>query len=53
MFVLAESAPTLLEQPAYIQGGQMRDYQLTGVNFLIYLFNHGLSGILGDEMGLV
>lgn len=49
----AGSAATLVEQPAYIKGGQMRDYQLKGVNFFIYLYNNGLSGILGDEMGLV
>lgn len=48
-----ETVPTLQEQPACIKGGTMRDYQLVGVNFFITLYNNGLSGILGDEMGLV
>ena len=30
----------------------MKPYQLSGLSFLVYLYNNGLSGILGDEMGL-
>lgn len=30
----------------------MKPYQLLGLSFLVYLYNNGLSGILGDEMGL-
>lgn len=40
------------KQPACIKG-ELRDYQLKGVNFFINLYNNGLNGILGDEMGLV
>jgi SWI/SNF-related matrix-associated actin-dependent regulator of chromatin subfamily A member 5 len=39
------------ESPAYIQG-QMRDYQVAGLNWLINLHENGISGILADEMGL-
>lgn len=41
----------LSEQPRNISG-QMRPYQLEGLNFLIGLFERGLNGILADEMGL-
>ena len=40
------------ESPAYIQGGEMRDYQVAGLNWLISLHENGISGILADEMGL-
>jgi len=39
------------ESPAYVQG-QMRDYQVAGLNWLINLHENGISGILADEMGL-
>ena len=38
--------------PPYIKGGQMRDYQLLGLNWLISLQENGMNGILADEMGL-
>jgi hypothetical protein len=28
----------------------MRDYQVEGLNWLIYLFENGIGGILADEM---
>lgn len=37
--------------PDYIVG-EMRDYQLQGLNWLITLYENGINGILGDEMGL-
>ncbi len=40
------------ESPAFIQGGEMRDYQVAGLNWLISLHENGISGILADEMGL-
>lgn len=46
------SSPTFTESPAYIKNGKMRNYQLTGLNWMIALYKHGLSGILADEMGL-
>lgn len=30
----------------------MKGYQLSGLSFLVWLYNNGSSGILGDEMGL-
>jgi len=38
--------------PAYIVGGELRDYQVRGLNWMISLFEHGINGILADEMGL-
>lgn len=38
--------------PSFIQGGTMRDYQVRGLNWMISLYDKGLSGILADEMGL-
>jgi len=46
------SAQTIFrESPAFIQG-EMRDYQVAGLNWLISLHENGISGILADEMGL-
>ncbi|KAL1852711.1 chromatin remodeling complex Adenosinetriphosphatase [Paecilomyces lecythidis] len=39
------------ESPAFIQG-EMRDYQIAGLNWLVSLHENGISGILADEMGL-
>ena len=39
------------ESPGYIHG-EMRDYQVAGLNWLISLHENGISGILADEMGL-
>ncbi len=36
----------------YVTGGQMRDYQIRGLNWLIDLYENGINGILADEMGL-
>ncbi|KAH8728627.1 SNF2 family N-terminal domain-containing protein [Phaeosphaeriaceae sp. PMI808] len=30
----------------------MKPYQLSGLSYLVHLYNNGFSGILGDEMGL-
>ncbi|GAB0094804.1 chromatin-remodeling complex ATPase chain Iswi [Sergentomyia squamirostris] len=38
--------------PKYIKNGEMRDYQIAGVNWMISLYENGISGILADEMGL-
>ena len=40
------------EQPSSIKNGQMKEYQLQGLSFLIWLHENGMGGILGDEMGL-
>ncbi|KAG5293001.1 lymphocyte-specific helicase [Histoplasma ohiense] len=40
------------QQPALVTGGQMREYQLEGLEWLKSLWMNGLCGILADEMGL-
>ena len=43
---------TLAAQPSIVSGGQMRLYQLEGLNWIIRLMQNGINGILADEMGL-
>lgn len=38
--------------PAYIKNGELRDYQIRGLNWMISLYENGINGILADEMGL-
>ena len=38
--------------PSFITNGEMRDYQIRGLNWMIGLFENGINGILADEMGL-
>jgi SWI/SNF-related matrix-associated actin-dependent regulator of chromatin subfamily A member 5 len=46
------SADTMFRgSPGFING-EMRDYQVAGLNWLISLHENGISGILADEMGL-
>ena len=40
------------DSPSFIQHGEMRDYQVSGLNWLVSLHENGISGILADEMGL-
>ncbi|KAL0956394.1 hypothetical protein HGRIS_002541 [Hohenbuehelia grisea] len=42
------------KDPPYIEstGGELKDFQLTGLNWLAYLWSKGDNGILADEMGL-
>ncbi|GLJ26578.1 hypothetical protein SUGI_0515320 [Cryptomeria japonica] len=40
------------EQPAMLVGGELRPYQLEGLQWMLSLFNNNLNGILADEMGL-
>lgn len=43
----------MTEQPAYITpGGQLKEFQMTGLNWLAYLWSKSENGILADEMGL-
>jgi len=47
------NAETLFrESPAFVKNGEMRDYQVSGLNWLVSLHENGISGILADEMGL-
>ncbi|XP_066141375.1 chromatin-remodeling complex ATPase chain Iswi [Euwallacea fornicatus] len=38
--------------PPFIKSGEMRDYQIRGLNWMISLYENGINGILADEMGL-
>ena len=33
-----------------VEGGEMRDYQIRGLNWMISLYENGINGILADEM---
>uniref|UniRef100_A0A182WE69 Helicase ATP-binding domain-containing protein n=1 Tax=Anopheles minimus TaxID=112268 RepID=A0A182WE69_9DIPT len=40
-----------MESPSFIKG-EMRNYQIRGLNWLINMYHNNLNGILADEMGL-
>lgn len=42
----------ILDDPDYIKatGGELKDFQLTGLNWLAYLWSRGENGILADEV---
>ena len=40
------------EQPEWMTAGRLRDYQLTGVNWMLHSFHQSRNVILADEMGL-
>lgn len=42
----------LTAQPPFIKGGELRDFQLTGLNWMAFLWSRNENGILADEMGL-
>ncbi|KAF7684114.1 putative global transcription activator SNF2L1 [Astathelohania contejeani] len=44
-------AYTFQSSPTYVKG-ELRDYQIEGVNWLINMYNQGINCILADEMGL-
>eukprot|EP00798_Chlamydomonas_sp_ICE-L_P010150 gene10150-8053_t len=39
-------------QPSLIEEGELREYQMQGLRWLVALHDNGLNGILADEMGL-
>lgn len=42
----------MTDQPPNLKGGKLKHYQLVGLNWMISLYESGLSGILADDMGL-
>ncbi|KAL1203304.1 putative ATP-dependent DNA helicase CHR23 [Cardamine amara subsp. amara] len=40
------------KQPSLLQGGELRSYQLEGLQWMVSLYNNDYNGILADEMGL-
>lgn len=49
---IASGHVALAEQPSYLKCGTLRDYQLAGLNWMVYNWSRGVNGILADEMGL-
>lgn len=39
-------------QPTILSGGELKNYQIHGLQWLVSLYNNNLNGILADEMGL-
>jgi ATP-dependent helicase STH1/SNF2 len=39
-------------QPQMLSGGELKDYQIKGLQWMVSLYNNRLNGILADEMGL-
>jgi hypothetical protein len=39
-------------QPQMLHGGELKEYQLKGLQWMVSLYNNRLNGILADEMGL-
>ena len=42
-----------VRQPSLLVGGDLKEYQLAGLHWMVSLYNNKLNGILADEMGLV
>lgn len=42
----------ITEQPTILVGGQLKEYQIKGLQWMVSLYNNRLNGILADEMGL-
>lgn len=42
----------LKTSPAFKEGNQLREYQMEGLNWLIYCWYNRRNSILADEMGL-
>jgi len=41
-----------IQQPSLLVGGDLKEYQLSGLQWMVSLYNNKLNGILADEMGL-
>jgi len=48
----AHSQTEEVRQPSILVGGDLKEYQLSGLQWLVSLYNNRLNGILADEMGL-
>jgi Chromo (CHRromatin Organisation MOdifier) domain/SNF2-related domain len=46
------NAQTYVATPNFLIGGELKDYQLVGLNWLLLCFKRSLGSILSDEMGL-
>ncbi|MFM7469758.1 MAG: SNF2-related protein [Vampirovibrionales bacterium] len=50
--VMSSSKPIQEVSPATNLHAELRHYQTQGFNWLLFLYNYGLNGILADDMGL-
>ncbi|KAI3863998.1 hypothetical protein MKW98_031590 [Papaver atlanticum] len=50
--VIHKIQESITEQPSTLEGGELRPYQVEGLQWMVSLFNNNLNGILADEMGL-
>ncbi|KAL4856079.1 Protein CHROMATIN REMODELING 5 [Chlorella vulgaris] len=48
----ASGSRAFTSQPDFLKGGTLRDYQLDGLNWMVYSWSRDCNGILADEMGL-
>jgi ATP-dependent helicase STH1/SNF2 len=42
----------ITKQASILIGGSLKQYQISGLEWLVSLYNNNLNGILADEMGL-
>jgi SNF2 family DNA or RNA helicase len=47
-----EGDEEIARQPRMLVGGDLKEYQLKGLSWMVSLYNKNLNGILADEMGL-
>jgi SNF2 family DNA or RNA helicase len=50
--LVVPSTSQIMQQPPNLVGGKLMPYQIEGLQWLISLWENGISGILADEMGL-
>lgn len=46
------SSPVSIQEPKLLLRGKLRDYQYSGMQWLVNLYKNASNGILADEMGL-
>lgn len=52
-YELAHTVKEKIEtQPTMMKSGELKPYQMAGLQWLVSLYNNNLNGILADEMGL-
>lgn len=51
-YATAHSQNEEVRQPGILVGGELKEYQLAGLQWMVSLYNNKLNGILADEMGL-
>ena len=52
-YATAHAQTEEVRQPSILVGGELKEYQMAGLQWMVSLYNNRLNGILADEMGLV